>query len=135
LLTQFGDNTPTLEATKLGRKSTIVVRIQKLSANHVCTNDLGPTRTDFNLGTPRFEIPSHFLTTDHRLCDSYNIYTINKRSYLQKTQQLTPYFTALVQCTNYLTLLLKSFRAVNKYNSKHNPKHVSIWHTKDSQKW
>jgi len=38
--------------------------------------DLGPTRTDFNLGTPRFEIPSHSLTTDHRLCDSYNTNTI-----------------------------------------------------------
>jgi len=28
LLTQFGDNTPTLGATKLGRKSTSVVRTQ-----------------------------------------------------------------------------------------------------------
>jgi len=70
LLTQFGDNTPTLEATKLGRKSTSVVRIRKLSGNYVCTSDLGPTRTDFNLGTPRFEIPSQSLNTDHRLCDS-----------------------------------------------------------------
>jgi len=77
LLTQFGDNTPTLEATKLGKKSTSVVRIQKLSANHVFTNNLGPTRTYFDLGTPIFEIPSHSLTTDHRLCDSYNTYTIN----------------------------------------------------------
>jgi len=77
LLTQFGDNTPTLEATKQGRKSTSVVRIQKLLANHVCTNNLGPTHTDFKLGTPRFEISSHSLTTDHRLCDSYNTYTIN----------------------------------------------------------
>jgi len=49
LLTQFVDNTPTLEATKPGRKSTNVVRIQKLSANDVCTNDLGPSRTDYNL--------------------------------------------------------------------------------------
>jgi len=39
--------------------------------------DLGPTRTDFNLGTPRFEITSHYLTTDHRLCDSQNTDTIN----------------------------------------------------------
>jgi len=38
--------------------------------------DLRPTRTDFNLGTPRFEISSHSFTTDHRLCDSYNTYTI-----------------------------------------------------------
>jgi len=28
LLTQFGDNTPTLEATKPGRKSTSVVLVQ-----------------------------------------------------------------------------------------------------------
>jgi len=77
LLTQFGDNTPTLDATKPGRKSTSVVRIQNISANHICTNDLGPTHTDFNLGTPRFQIPSHSLTTDHKLCDSYNTYTIN----------------------------------------------------------
>jgi len=40
--------------------------------------DLGPTRTDFNLGTPRFEISSHSLTTDHRLCGFHNTYTINK---------------------------------------------------------
>ena len=72
------DNTPTMEATKLGRKSISVVCIQKLSANHVCTNDLGPTRTDFNLGTPRFEIPSHSPTIDHKLCDSHNAYTSKK---------------------------------------------------------
>ena len=78
MLIQFGDNTPILEATKSGRKSTNVVRIQKLSAKHVCTNDLGPTRIDFNLGTPRFEIPSHSLTNDHRLCDTQITDTINK---------------------------------------------------------
>jgi len=38
--------------------------------------DLGPTRTDFNLGTPRFEIPSHSLTIYHRLFDSHNTNTI-----------------------------------------------------------
>jgi len=58
--------------------------------------DLGPTRTDFNLGTPKFEIPSHSLTTDHRLCDSHNTYTINKTEVTFKTQQLTSYFTVLV---------------------------------------
>jgi len=40
--------------------------------------DLGPTRIDFNLGTPRFEIPSHSLTNDHRLCDTQITDTINK---------------------------------------------------------
>jgi len=49
LLTQFGATSPTLEATKPGRKSTSVVRIQKLSANSSFTlYDLGPTRLDFN---------------------------------------------------------------------------------------
>jgi len=70
--------------------------------------DLGPTRTDFNLGNPRFEIPSHSLTTDHRLCDSHNTYTINKAKLPSKTQQLTPYFKALVQCKIYLTLCSKA---------------------------
>jgi len=40
--------------------------------------DLGPIRIDINLGTPRFEIPFHSLTTDHRLCYSQNTDTINK---------------------------------------------------------
>jgi len=41
--------------------------------------DLGPTHTNFNLGTPRFEIPS--LTTDSVIL---KIHTLsNKRSYLQ----------------------------------------------------
>jgi len=71
-----------------GRKSTSVVRIQKLTANHVCTNDIGPTRTDFNLGTPRFEITSHSLTTDHKLCDSYNTYTTMEWSCLHKHKNL-----------------------------------------------
>jgi len=60
LLTQFSDNTPTLGATKPGRKSTSVVLIQKLSANSSFTlYDLGPTRIDFNVETPRSEITSH----------------------------------------------------------------------------
>jgi len=58
--------------------------------------DLGPTRTDFNLGTPRFEIPSNSLTNDHILCDSQNTDTINKVKLPSKHMQLTPYFTTLV---------------------------------------
>jgi len=54
-------NTPTLGDIKPGRKSTSVVLIQKLSANSLFTlYDLGPSRLDFNLGTPRSEIPSHY---------------------------------------------------------------------------
>jgi len=61
LLTQFGATSSTLEATKPGRKSTSVVLILSFSANSSFTTlDLGPTRINFNLGTPRSEIPSHF---------------------------------------------------------------------------
>ena len=63
-----------------------------LSKQHVFTKDLGPTRTDINLETPRPEIPSH-----------------------------------------YLSLYLKSSEYWTKYNSKHSPKHASIWYTKGSQ--
>ena len=70
LLTQFSDNAPTMGATKPGRKSTSVVLIQKLLANSSFTlYDLGPTRLDFNLGTPRSEIPSHYPTVSHNPCD------------------------------------------------------------------
>jgi len=63
-------NTPTLGATKSGRKSTSVVLIQKLLANFLFTlYDLGPTRLDFNLGTPRSEISSHYPTVIHNSCD------------------------------------------------------------------
>jgi len=68
LLTQFGPTSPTLGATKQGRKSTSVVLILSFTANSSFTTlDLGHTRIDFNLGTPRFEIPSHFpqLITAH----------------------------------------------------------------------
>jgi len=58
--------------------------------------DLGPTRTDLNLGTPRFEILCHSLTTDHILYDSQNTDTINKVKLPSKHTQQTPYFTALV---------------------------------------
>jgi len=61
LLTQLGATSPTLEATKPGRKSTSVVLIPSFTANSSFTTlDLGPTRIDFNLGTPRSKIPSHF---------------------------------------------------------------------------
>jgi len=45
----------------------------------VCTIDLGPTRTDFNIGTPRFEIPSYSLQDDHRLCDTQITDTIKMK--------------------------------------------------------
>jgi len=38
------------------------------------TLDLGPTRIDFNLGTPKSEIQSHFLPINHSPCD-YQITT------------------------------------------------------------
>jgi hypothetical protein len=70
LLASSVTNTPTLGATKPGRKSTSVVLIQKLSTNSSFKlYDLGPTRLDFNLGTPRSEIPSHYPTVNHSPCD------------------------------------------------------------------
>ena len=70
LLTQFGDKPRTLGATKPGRKSTSVVLILMFSTNTLfTTQDLGPTRLDFNLGTPRSEIPSHYPTVNHSPCD------------------------------------------------------------------
>jgi len=45
LLTQFGATSPTLSFSVNSSFTTL---------------DLGPTRIDFNLGTPRSEIPSHF---------------------------------------------------------------------------
>jgi len=63
-------NAPTSGDTKLGKKSTSVVLIQKLSANSSFTlYDLGPTRLDFNLGTPRSEISSHYPMVSHSPCD------------------------------------------------------------------
>jgi len=40
-----------------------------LSKLLVYAKDLGPTRIDFNLGTPRSEIPSHYPMVSHNLCD------------------------------------------------------------------
>jgi len=87
--------------------------------------DLGPTRTDFNLGTPRLR--SH-LTPLQLITDSV-ILTIHtqliKQSYLQntKTNIVLHSFAAVHNLPNYF---LKSLRVVTNYNSKHNPKHVSI---------
>jgi len=63
-------NTTTLGATKPGRKFTSVVLILTFSANSsFTTQDLGPTCLDFNLGTPRSEIPSNYPTVNHNSCD------------------------------------------------------------------
>jgi len=86
--------------------------------------DLGPTRTNFNLGTHRFEIPSHSLTNDHKLCDTQITNTINEQSYLQNTTTNTVLHSFGV-VHSLPNSLLKSFRVVNKYNSKHSPKHAS----------
>jgi len=40
------------------------------------TQDLGPTRIDFNLGTPRSEIPSHYPTVNQ---NPYDYHTQNKQ--------------------------------------------------------
>ncbi|KEH30012.1 hypothetical protein MTR_4g057980 [Medicago truncatula] len=96
LLTQFGATSPTLEATKPGRKYTSVVLIQKLSANSSFTlYDLGPTRLDFNLGTPRSEIPSHYPMVSHSPCDLSDLNT-NSMMKLTSNKQIAPCFATLV---------------------------------------
>jgi len=70
LLTQLDTTHLHLGETKPGRKSTSVVLILSLSPNSSFTTlDLGPTRIDFNLVTPRSEIPSHYPTVNHIPCD------------------------------------------------------------------
>jgi len=89
-------NTPTLGATKTGRKFNRVVLIQKLSANSSFTlYDLGPTRPDFNLGTPRSEIPSQYPTVNHNPCDLSDQKQTNGEVTF-KHKQLRPCLQALV---------------------------------------
>ena len=95
MLTQFGATPPTLGATKPRRKSTSVVLIIMFSAkSSFTTQDLGPTRLDFNLGTPRSEIPSHYLTINH---SPYDYQTQNTQMVkLPSNKQLRPCLQALV---------------------------------------
>jgi len=83
-------------ATKPGRKSTSVVLIQKLSGNSsFIFYDLGPTRLDFNLGTPRSAIPSHYPTVSHNPCYlSDQKQSIDEVAF--KHKQLRPCLQALV---------------------------------------
>ena len=41
----------------------------------VYTKDLGPTHIDFNLGTPRSEIQSHYPMVSHSPCDLSDLNT------------------------------------------------------------
>jgi len=90
----------------------------------VCAMDLGPTRTDFNLGTPRFEIPSHCLTNYHKLCDSQITNTINMMK-LPSKQTTSTFFHNFGVVHKLPDSLVKSFRVVNKLQLKHSPKHAS----------
>jgi len=87
--------------------------------------DLGPTRSDLNLGTPRLR--SH-LTPLQLITDSV-ILTIHtqliKRSYHQNTTTNTV-LHSFGAVHNLPNSLLKSFRVVNKYNLKHSPEQASI---------
>ena len=80
--------------------------------------DLGPTRTDFNLGTPTFEIQSHSLTTDHRLCDTHNTYTIKEVEVTLKNTTTNTVHHSFGVVHNLSNSLLKSFRVVNKIQLK-----------------
>lgn len=61
MLTQFGATSPTLGATKPGRKSTSRSYSTSSQQTTFALDDLDSTRNDFSLRTPRLEISSHFL--------------------------------------------------------------------------
>ena len=76
LLTQFGDK-HTYSVGYQARKeihqcSPYSIALSKLV---VYTKDLGPTRIDFNLGTPRSEIPSHYPMVSHSPSDLSDLNT------------------------------------------------------------
>ena len=125
MLTQFGAMSPTLETTKPGRKSTSVVLILSLTANSSFTTiDLGPTRIDFNLGTPRSEIPSHLLQSTTapviiRLQTQTN--QVKLPSHKLPTTMLHS-FGVVHKLPNSLR---HNFRVVNILQLKHSPKHAS----------
>ena len=112
LLTQFSDK-HTYSGGYQARKeihqcSPYSIAFSKLL---VYTKDLGPTCIDFNLGTPRSKIPSHYPIVSHSPCDLSDLNT-NSKMKLPSNKQLTPYLTTSVQYTRVS-------------NSTHNPKHVS----------
>jgi len=86
--------------------------------------DLGPTRTDFNLGTPRSEIPSHSL----QMITTHVILRLQTQSKDEVTFKNTTTNTVLHSFGVVHKLpnsLLKSFRVVKKLQLKHSPKHAS----------
>ena len=111
-LTQFVTNTPTLGATKPGRKSTSVVLILQLSANSL-----------FTLKTQ--DLPVQISTQE--LLDLRSHLTILQSvtahvTYQTKTQNTNGEVT-FKQTTN--TLLTSLGQHTRVYNSTHSPKHVS----------
>jgi len=61
LLTRFGDKHTYSGGYQARKEIHLCSPYSKFSANSSFTTlDLGPTRLDFNLGTPRSKIPSHF---------------------------------------------------------------------------
>ena len=117
MLTKFGATSPTLRATKPGRKSTSVVLILSFTANSSFTTlDLGPTRIDFNLGTPRSEIPSHLPQSITALVIiSLQTQTQNMKLPLNKLPNTVLHSFGVVH--NLPSSLLHSFGIVNTYNT------------------
>ena len=110
-------NTPTLGATKPGRKSTSVVLIQKLSANSSFTlYDLEPTRLDFNLGTPRSEIPSHYPMVSHSPCDLSDLkqQTQDEATFKQITTALLNSFGVAHKSLQLYTQSLTSIKMIQE---------------------
>jgi len=70
LLTQFGDKHAYFGGYQARKEihycSPYFIALIKLL---IYTKDLGHTHLDFNLGTPRSEIPPHYPTVNHNPCD------------------------------------------------------------------
>jgi len=76
LLTQFGDK-HTYSGGYQARKEIHYCSLYSIALSKllVYTKYLGPTRTDFNLGTPRSKIPSHYPIINHNPCDLSDLNT------------------------------------------------------------
>ena len=76
LLTQFSDKHTYSRGYQVRKEihqcSPYFIALSKLL---VYTKDLGPIRIDFNLGTPRSEIPSHYPMVSHIPYDLSNLNT------------------------------------------------------------
>ena len=83
-----------------------------LSKLLVYTKDLGPTRIDFNLGTPRSEIPSHYPMVSHSPCDLSDLNT-NKKMKLPSNKLPNTVLHSFAVVHNLPSFLLQSLGVEN----------------------